>query len=701
LGKLLLGLKDIEIKETYDSDYDDILNDFYIPVLSNSISYKRLCGLFSSTTLAIAAKGIIGLIKNAGKIKLICGSSFNKEDIEVIKTATITPEKLLEEKFIEDIENLTEKFVEDHVKAFGWLLANGLLEIKIAIPYDNNKIPLSIDQIEKLAIFHQKVGILEDDQGNVISFSGSQNESLLGWKYNIEEFKVFKSWIEHDKTKLEADIQKFEKYWSNNAKKTKVIPLPEAIKKKLIEIKPGKIEELNLEKWLKKELVKKRNIELFEFQKNAIEEWKKNNYMGILEMATGTGKTFTALGCIDEVIKIEKKLITIIATPYNHLIKQWIVEIKKYGLDLPYIIADATNKEWKKELSNLTYDLKIGDSQKTIILTTHNTFSSKNFIDLIEKIHEPLFLIVDEVHGIGAPIRRTGLNESYTYRLGLSATPKRWFDDEGTKIIFNFFKKVVYEFSLSNAIGKYLTEYKYYPYFITLTDSELEDYIEKTREIAARYYRSDNDDDEKQELFTLLCNERQKIVKNAVRKYVILKQILQNYNNISHCIIYCSSEQIKIVQKILNDLGIIQHKFTQKENPNPKRELKGLSVRDKLLADFANKKYEVLVAIKCLDEGVNIPQAKIGIFMCNSGNPREFIQRRGRLLRKYPGKEFAEIYDIIVIPAVYNFDPIAKKTEIEIFKKELRRYKEFAMLAKNASDCLKKIYLLEEKYHIW
>jgi len=632
-----LGLRDIKIEESYDSEYDNILKEFYIPALSNSISYKRLCGEFSSSTLAIAARGIISLIKNGGIIQLICGSKFNKSDIEAIRNATITPEKILEVKVLEELDNLEEEFIKDHIKAFGWMLSNNLLEIKIAIPRDFSGLYTDEETIMNYAIFHQKVGILEDKLGNKISFSGSQNESLMGWKYNIEEFKVFRSWVENDKIKFNADVQKFENYWNGISKRTNIVSLPEAVRDKLIESKPENINKLKLEQWYIEE-IKKKTIILRPYQKEAISAWKKNDYIGIFEMATGTGKTYTALGCLNEIDLFNETLLTIISSPFNHLVSQWKSEIVKYGIEEPIFIADSTNRNWKNKLADLLLDLKIQNIKRLNILTTHDTFSSKDFRDLISSNDSPKLLIVDEVHGIGAPIRSEGLIDNYLYRLGLSATPKRWLDIEGTKKIFDYFDKTVYQFPLSKSIGKYLTEYKYYPHFISLTKEELENFVEKTKKIAKAYLSKSNEDD-KNKLFSLLCIERQRIVKDAVGKFAILEEIISKYKNLKHCLVYCSSAQIKKVQNILNKNKIIQHKFTQVEDTKSETKYKGKSERDYLLNKFTDNTINALVAIKCLDEGVDLPQAKIGILMSNSGNPREFIQRRGRLLRKYPGKK--------------------------------------------------------------
>lgn len=696
-----MTLKDIIIKEAYDSDLDNIISDFYIPVLSQSNNYKRICGFFSSSTLAVAARGIYNLIQNKGKMMLICSAKFSESDIGIMKDVYSDSSTIIANRFQSEFENLEEGFIKDHLKAFGWMLANKLIVIKIAIPVNKFDMPLDSTTIETISLFHQKVGILEDNEGNCISFSGSLNETLFGWYYNIEEFKVFRSWIASDAIKLQADIRKFEKYWNGETKRTIIIDLPEAIERNLIEIAPKSIKELKLDKWIGKSLEKKLNIILRDYQKEAIENWKNNNFKGIFEMATGTGKTFTALGCLNEVTKFENKLVTIIACPYNHLITQWKREIRKFGFDYEIIVADSTKRKWKDILADKIIDVNIDNIKYLIILTTQNTLASSDFIKIIKNSGVSIFLIADEVHGTGSPKRKEGLQNCFKYRLGLSATPERWFDEEGTNSLLLYFNKIVFKFPLSKAINRFLSEYEYYPHFISLTEEEMFEYVSKTKKIAKAYFSSKSNK-EREDWYQLLCINRQKLVKNAENKYLVLKRILKNTLNIKHLIVYCTPNQMPIIQEILNNKNIIQHKFTEKEGIRPQNKLNGLSQRDFLLKNFQQGHIEALIAMKCLDEGVNIPQAKIAIMMANSGNPREFIQRRGRILRKYPGKKYSIIHDIIIKPQFDKIDDYyITKMEKKIFKNEILRYKEFAELAKNSIECIKIIDSLEEEYGIY
>jgi superfamily II DNA or RNA helicase len=698
-----MGLKELSLRKSYDSDTDNILADFYVPALSVSIEYLRLTGFFSSTTFALAAKGISALIRNGGTMKLVTGARFEREDIEAIKEAYANPEVILRDRMLNDLAHLEDKFVEDHVRALAWMVANKRLKIKIAIVYSDDGYPLDSKTLEKQGIFHQKVGVLADLDSNKISFSGSDNESARGWQSNIEEFKVFRSWEDAEKGYFEADYSKFNKFWEGLARRTKIIDMPEAIERRLVEIAPKNIEELSLDRWIG-DRGQVPTIELRDYQRKAIESWSANGKEGIFEMATGTGKTIAALGCLEKTLETEKSMVAVVSSPFVHLSEQWTREFDKLGIHCDRIIADSSRNRWKDRLVDSIMDIENGISERLVILTTHNTFASNDFIDIVKdsKRRAPrlrYFLIIDEVHGIGAPERRKGLIEDYDYRLGLSATPKRWFDLAGTDRIFSYFGDVVFSFSLKDAIDAgYLTPYVYKPHFTCLTPEEMEKYEFETHKISRAYYRS-KDEDEKDEIFTLLCIKRQKIIRNAANKLAVFQGLLDELKQLKYCLIYCSPRQIGSVQDILNKRDIIQHKFTQREGTRPDARFGGLSERDFLLQKFSDGIYQVLVSMRCLDEGVDVPPARVAIMLDNSGNPREYIQRRGRVLRKFLGKTSAVIYDIIVEPTLRpNTPKELRDIEKKIISKELQRYRDFAGSSQNAEECLKIMQDVEAMY---
>lgn len=695
----------LNLKHDYDSEKDDILRDFYIPVLSRAKKYYRLAGFFSSSAFAVAAKGMSAFAKNQGNMKLVVGARLQKRDVEAIREGLEEPEKVITEMMLKELEQIEEEFVRDHVKALAWLVARNQLSIRVAVVTDKHGQPIDYDTAIRQGIFHQKVGVFEDEDGNLISFSGSVNESAMAWEDNIEEFKVFRSWIEAEKEYFDADLSKFNRFWEGYASRTKVFDIPEAIKKRLIEIAPSNVDELKLDRWSEggKHLGA---VQLRQYQAEAVQNWLGNDKKGILEMATGTGKTVAALSCIKKILETEKKVIIVISGPFIHLSEQWIREFDRLGIQSKKSLADSSKAKWRDKLVDNIIDVENGISERLVVLTTHNTLSSMDFMNIIKesKARAPevkLLLVVDEVHGIGAPERRNGLLQEYDYRLGLSATPKRWFDFEGTDKIFSYFGDVVFEFPLKAAIDSgYLAPYVYKPHFTSLTPQEMERYEEETRKISRAYYRS-KDEDEKDEIFTLLCIKRQKIIRNALNKLVVFQEILDELGEIKYCLVYCSPKQIRPVQEILNQRNIVQHKFTQSEGTRPEDRFDGLSERDFLIKQFSEGVYRTLVSMRCLDEGVDVPPARVAIMLDNSGNPREYIQRRGRVLRKYPGKERAVIHDVIVEPVLRQSLPAELGSlERRIIAKELERYRDFARASQNASECLKIMQNIEALYGI-
>ena len=694
---ITMNLKALALKKAYSSDSDDFLYDFYIPALQASVEYRRLAGFFSSKSLAIAARGILGLIKNEGTMKLIISPIISKTDLNTILKFE-NHEKYIENKMLEELDKLEDDFVRDHVFALGWMIANKRLEIKVAVAYNNNGEPLGSEDVQRSGLFHQKVGILKDSDGNTISFSGSVNETAMGWLGNVEEFKVFRSWHFSEEEYVNADISKFNRFWNNQSQKVKVMDVPYAVKEKLIRIAPTDIEKINLDKWNK---TTSKKIKLFSHQEKAIESWIKNDKKGIFEMATGTGKTFTALGCLDKISESSLGLLVVITCPYQHLVQQWRREIDKFGIKHDKLII-ADSPSWRNTLTNSMIDISLGYEKLVIIIAAHPTFSSDDFIKIIKynKNGINIFLIADEVHSIGAEKRSRGLIDEYNFRLGLSATPKRAFDTFGTMLLYNYFGEVVFEFGLEKAINTinpatgstYLTPYRYVPKFVSLTIEELEEYVSKTRAIAMKFNNAKSKEEKENFLETLLF-ARADIIKNAVEKYSVLEEIFDDINSsLKWALIYCSPQQMNNVMEIINKRGFLAHRFTMAEDSNPSKRYNGISERDFILQKFGEGKYQVLVAMKCLDEGVDVPPAKIAILMSSSTNPREYIQRIGRIIRRYPGKNEASIYDIVVVPSLDSIPPELFEIENKIFDKELMRCENIGQYAINNADVLKLIY---------
>jgi len=701
-----VDLRDLPLRKVYSTDSDNVLYDFYIPALEVSVEYCRLAGFFSSTSLAVAATGILGLIKNDGLMRMVVSPRLSKEDVDTIISSQEEPTRFIERRMLEDLDHLEDEFTKDHIFALGWMIANQRLKIKVAIALDTEGRIIAEEELPQAGLFHPKVGILRDSKGNTVSFSGSLNETRAAWLDNIEEFKVFRSWDPAEEQYLSNDIANFDRFWNDCAPRTKVIDVPVAVERKLVQMAPKEFNPLHVGRWYKP---KEQSIQLFGYQKDAIKEWFAKGNRGIFAMATGTGKTFTALGCLDRLLKATDKLATIIACPQAHLVQQWQGQLVKFGIKSDgLIVADQTNKRWRTQLSNFLADIEIGYKDNLIIITTHKTLSSKDFKHIIQQnvANIKACLIADEVHGLGSTDFRTGLLPQYGFRLGLSATPKRWFDDIGTKVIEDYFGGIIARFELERAINTinprtnetYLTPYRYLPKFVTLSSEELELYVEKTKTISVRYARARNAEEKDRYLESLIF-ERANIIKNAIAKYQAFEEILDSLgSSLKWTITFCSPQQIDKAMRIISQRSIVTHRFTMEEDAMPSNEYAGMTEREHILEKFAEGKYQVLTAMVCLNEGVDVPQARTAILMASSGNPREYIQRIGRVIRRFPGKDEAAIYDIVVIPSFDKLPPELRKIEWTLFQKEVFRYEEIARIAANRTQALELIYRIKEEY---
>ena len=707
-----MSFRDLDIKSNYESGIGDIVQDFYEPVLADSVLYDRIAGFFTSTSLAVAARGMAKFIQNGGIMRLVTSPILSSEDIAIMQKVIDNANDITASELGLDLTNLEDTLISDHVKALGWLLSQGRIEIKLAIVVDDKGLPITKENLISHGLFHQKVGILTDKEENHLSFSGSINETASAWTRNDEEFKVFKEWKESCEY-YKKDREKFDEIWSGNKDNVCVIPLPKAIREELISYsKDFDVDTISARKYLsrkkKESSFELDGISLFFYQKEALAKWRNAGYSMLFEMATGTGKTRTAVAGMNYLMHQHERIITIISCPQNTLAKQWKSEVEKLNIYSDETdVIDGTHTNWRNALKTICLQNSAGFADKCIIYTTHDTASSPDFtkaiLDCVGKRTKLLF-IGDEVHWLGARKLRCALLDRYNFRIGLSATPSRWFDDSGTRLIGNYFGNEHFEFTLKDALSEinpltgkhFLVDYFYHIHRITLTEEESDRYAILTERISKLYRVKDTDDDAA-ELYERLIEQRANIVKNAENKYPILSSILDNLSKqgeLEDLIIFVSPQQKETVIDILNEKGIIFHQLTQEEGTKPKAQYNGLTERQHIIQKFVEKKYKVLVAIKCLDEGIDIPTATRGILMASSTNPREYVQRIGRIIRQEHTKKYAYLYDICVESSSNIFDDGIREIDQKIRRKELARLTEIAEYAINSADALKNIFAL-------
>ena len=683
-----MSLKELPLPVVIDSSTADMAREFIMPALRASLRYDRGVGFFSSGWLRVVAEGLVTFAANGGRARLITSPILAASDWEaLLQGEAARQDALLRTALLQNIALLATQLERETLSALAWMVADGVLTFKLAVPQN------------KLAggDFHDKFGIFTDSEGYQVSFNGSPNESIQGF-VNYESNKIFKSWEPAFAPLVAADVRRFERLWENEDPNVRVLGLPEAAREQIVRLREGE-RPYPAPEWVRQQQVREPQsvytviqphlppaVVLRDYQEEAIAAWLGNDGRGLLEMATGTGKTVTALAGSVQLWEREGALAVVIAVPYQHLVDQWAKDAAQFGY-VP-ILAYQNKKQWLDELNEQILAFNGRYRSALCVITTHTTFITDHFQESIARLANPALLIADEAHHLGAERSRENYPPHIPFRLGLSATPNRWFDDEGTAALTDYLGPTVYRFSLQQAIGKTLTPYYYYPHLVELTDDEMASYRELSLKIARL---SRQDDSEAQKALQMLLIKRVNLLNRASNKLEVLADLLDKVPDIRHTLFYCAPKQIDEVMRLVGwEKGIFVDRFTAEETAKE---------RQRLLVDFAAGELHALAAMKCLDEGVDVPSTRTAYFLASSSNPREFIQRRGRILRQHPNKEFSIIHDLIAIPPVEAIsDETVVQSERGIVRRELQRFKEFAESAINKHEAIDVIWELAKRY---
>ncbi len=679
-----MSLRELSLQSEYRSDGANLVKDFYTPCLRKATRYCRAVAYFTSNSLALNVKGLSTFIRHGGQMNLVTGPKLMSDDIEAIQHGYKAKEKNLDSSLDCDFEAV----FHDRLMLITWLIAHGHLDIKIAYPSDSNT-------TYPHAIYHEKTGVFLDDNNNAIAFSGSSNETVGGLLNNFESIDVHCSW-DDTQERVQQKVENFKKLWDNSTDKLEVIDFLTAVTEDVL-IHQTVYETGQVKTTDKPEIIEQtipylpNDIVLRKYQSEAIDAWFENGCRGLWEMATGTGKTITALSALAKLREKKKHLFVVIACPYQHLVDQWYEEAIRFGFEP--ILAYKNSATWVNRLNTALVRYNYGVRDVICTITTQTTFIAETMQKLLSKLKRGAVLVADEVHHLGAERSRERLTDVFNYRLGLSATPNRWFDESGTTAIRSYFGDTVYEFSLGKAIKMgYLCPYYYHPHLVELTNNELEEYERLTARISKLYYK--NNSDEPNEALERLLIKRARLLNRAENKLTKLAELLTDKtDSLHHTLFYCAMGRIVPVIELLTHLGLRISKFTAEESAIERKEL---------LKMFASGHLQALVAMKCLDEGVDVPSTRTAYILASSSNPKEFIQRRGRILRLAPGKEHAEIHDLIAVPPLkfQHYSNATFATERKIVEKELRRFNEFASLALNRNQALAKMGEFAKIYNL-
>lgn len=675
-------LNDNSYLPSYSKAENDIAEEFYLPSMRAACRYDRVSGYFGSTIYIIAWSALKEFISNNGKMRIICSPYVSDADAAALSEGySARTDAILSRSIEQEFLSLLESDdLSAPAKLLAYLVSKEIVDIKIAVP-------TGAESAIAKRMFHDKVGVFSDEAGNAVGFRGSMNETFNGLSAdgNIESIDVFPNWLDgRDGERLKSAQDFFEKLWSHKLSGIIVYPFPSASKELLrhksngIEweqlLKEIKVTETVADKWRPNH--KKGEKKPRKHQTNALEAWVKNGRRGIFEHATGSGKTFTAMCAINDALNRDE--VVLVLVPSRDLLKQWDKELHATLTDykVNYLLCGDSNSEWKKGDTLRSWTAK-GSNTKRIILATMDTAYSTEFVRNISS-GDHLFVVVDELHRLGSPKRRQALRIQSGPRLGLSATPYRYGDPEGTQALFSYFGGLIPPpFTLTDAINSgVLTRYFYHPEKIHLTASEQENWNSITKEIQKLIARMGASEKGKIDIngnprLKQLLIKRSRIVKNASDKVALATRIIkEKFQPGDKWIIYCDNiTQLRAVLNNALEAGFDAYEYYA--------DMKG--DRDTTLTYFATNG-GALVSIKCLDEGVDIPSTTHALILASSQNPREFIQRRGRILRRFPGKHFAHLYDAIAIPMVEDEE---SDKSLSIITAELSRAIQFGEGAEN------------------
>lgn len=716
------SLTDVNIKSVYRSGDDSLLEDFYIPALKYAKYYDRAVGFFSTSLLTYALSGISSIVKNGGKVRLVIGEPLDEDEFEALKQGyglkNISNILMAELNLM--INSASSGVYVARLKLFMLLIATERMEVKFAFKKDG--------------MYHEKIGIIYDEYSNKILFQGSANETknAISPDLNFESITVYKSWNKgvYDEYAKPFELG-FERLWNGTERNVVTVDMPSEMYerisveyfsnqlhydvKNIDEIYLFSVSMAELERGYPKipKMIKGVDFKLFPHQQDALRSWYENDCKGLFRLATGAGKTITAMYGVSVMFnkaeESSRKLLFIVAVPYQALAEQWVHELSMFNMKP--IRCYSSRGSWDSQLRDKITLLNSGELSFVSVVVVNKTLQSDLFQSMVSRVDKKhVFFVGDECHRHANFNIKEKLPQA-EYRIGLSATP--YIDDcdfefdednEEKEALISYYGKIVADYSLSDALNSnVLTPYKYYITAVRLSDAECDSYLELSKEIA----RLMAIDKSKNNIaLSNAIRKRNKIISNAVNKSNVLDQLLKQQERFidkSHTLFYVGEggantddldnyshemSQLELITKIADNNKWNVSKFTANERAKDR----------KLIMDsFCDGSIDALVSMKVLDEGIDIPKCKRAFILASSGNSRQFVQRRGRILRRSPGKDSAEIYDFVVLPRKCV---ILDDSFHRLVKRELTRVMDFVRLSSNRRECEADAKLIADEFNL-
>ncbi|ESZ13701.1 DEAD/DEAH box helicase family protein [Mesorhizobium sp. L48C026A00] len=714
-------LRKLELKTNYTSEVDNIYADFFVPALSEAVSYRRAVGFFSLGVLLNTPAAMSTLVVNKGRIELIFGRLVAPEDFEAIQAGVSKPwteEEL--PRFDQLIADHAGSLLEYRIRLLAWLFSTGGLEMKVAV--------------RPRGMFHQKIGLLQDRIGDVISFSGSMNETIsaLDPRFNSEEITVFRSWNQGQQSYVDNHAQNFARLWSGETGSSTVIcSLPEAIEKGLAfvmdqfpEPPTPQQESERVRFFFEKHIVgnymrpavpktlRGLPFSMRDHQLEALRAWSVNGYNGILELATGAGKTMTAIYAATKTAEANEGIALIVAVPYQDLAEQWCEELRQFNIQA--LRCYGSRAEWEPSVRAYLQRNRGHQREFIAIVVVNKTLKSDHFQAFAKQLDcQRLFFIGDECHHHGSSSYGGKLLPGAKFRIGLSATPFHYLDDDANQRLREIYDKSVFQYTLADAVrDNVLTPYEYIPIPVELTPYEAQEYVFLSDQIARAFSAAKNDMGGPNGLkLKSLLMRRARLIGAAENKLVELGKLLSQHRVEPHSLFYCSDgrtvsdddddvndhsgpvgaemKQRHAVAQALSKRGVRVSPFTSDENRWQRREI---------LRQFKDGETEALVAIRCLDEGIDVPACRTAYLIASSRNPRQFIQRRGRILRRAEGKDRATIFDFVVVLPEGNLPD--QDMAVDFLRNELGRVADFARNSLYPASSIKPLLPWLQRYDL-
>lgn len=710
---------------------------FFNDCLENSKEFDLQLGYFSSATISVLADGFATFISNGGRMRLVINHIVSDDDKQAIsKGINGGVINCFDLTNFETLRQTFDEYQQQFFECLAFLIYNKRIDIRIIRPRN------------KKGIAHTKSGQFRDGDSTT-SFTGSANFTISGLFNNLEEIKIDRS-DSIDmmvQKRIASQREEFDSIMDGRKKNVEYLSPDDLVSAIVSNYGDKDIEELldveaKLRRIKKERAIRKRqetqwmaceDYEVgprfpydspFPYQVEALEKWKSNGYKGLFNMATGTGKTITSLNCLLSLYDEAGYYKAIILVPTIPLLDQWEKECRRFCFTKIYKVSSRC--DWKTNITRLSRaELLYPDRNSFIIISTYASFIREATYSRLSEFSLDTLLIADEAHNMGSPSCLKLLSQiPYIKRIGLSATPERQFDEIGNRAICDFFgcplNSYTFSFSMKDAIeNDYLCHYRYYPYIVELNDEEMDAYRDLSAKIA-KFYNPEDDNFKSNQVLTSLLLKRKRIIHKACNKMGVFRQIVlelyRQRHNLQYLLVYVpegvderdqefffaseydvdaelEQEQISLINQYTHVVASVDEHMTVEQVTSKSQN------REQILQRFASGETQVLTAMKCLDEGVDIPRTEMAIFCASTGNPRQFVQRRGRILRIHKDKPLAYVYDLVVVPKTEKDSPYFNM-ERSMLKKELERVIDFSALSINSSYAEKILSETLEYYNL-